>query len=101
MGGSARSCPSVAFLVLGAPSNRLVLLRSPKMSDVLAPVTLLPSEFLDCGSVAMFVPAVRGVDVTTCGWPVVIGFMCANAVLRGAGMCCVCGLVDVGLQCCN
>ena len=71
------------------------------MSDVLAPITLLPSGFLACGSVAKFVPAVRGVDVTTCGWPVVIGFMCATAVLRGAGMCCACDLATPGLRCCN
>ena len=59
------------------------------------------SDVFDCGSVAMFVPAVRGVDVTTCGWPVVIGFMCATAILRCAGMCWVCGLANVGWRCCS
>ena len=90
VGGSVRACPPVAFLALGAPSGRLVLLKSPKMSDV-----------PDCGSVAKFAPTVRGVDVTTCGWPVVIGFMCAIATLRCAGMCWVCGLANVGWRCCS
>ena len=49
----------------------------------------------------MFIPVVRGVDVTTCGWPVVIGFMYANVVLRGAGVCCAGGFAIVGLKFCS
>ena len=65
------------------------------MSDAPVPVTLIPFGLLIWGIVVVFIPVVRGVDVMTCCWPVVIGFMYARVVLRGASVCGACGFAYV------